>query len=684
MHSYTPYKEMGRLYRESRFALHATEDLYNYNQWITTTTATLQVAQADMWQQGANITYTDASGNSTSEPILSVNVPTAPQITVPFSIQKSLDGKRLIFNAPDSSSNPSIAIMLGYKPVRKSGKIVSTQMGTNHATNLAMDPFIQSLVVSKKLIFSLATGKLNIYAVEVYSNSFIDITYDFYALSEILKMSLLPTNSVFTSSSAIDGLKNSALEIIINELISMGTSLGMKVSYLKKPAGGYNMINALNHLSSPLLVQTQNSDVSPCDPLGIMNPEDVPILRRKNFREAIKKVYGKDNPALMKILYKFLERFAYKPPVPVENNLVWGTGTGSTYTVPGNGIYQITGTVVASSSNGYGYGNNTPPITMDIGAFYCIKVAEDLFETLDYQMKYVEFFLLKNSIYSPYYGVRSSHGLNLPFINQVMCGFPDIKKFRLLTESDNQPYDAPWFNLNLIGDTRNQYDNYKNADSIPKILKDKFPNGLEIPEKWETIKELHDKISVNFRTIKAEAEAKDVPFNEEWLDFEGVQILDTILVLAKRTNQLVEWGQKLNNCIASYSDRAVDKKVVLFALYKDGEPLMAGELKPSNYDIVQLMMNRNQRAPDEYWKAVNKIWDAIYSIEKTAPYIPEETGIGIINGLAGNAFIANGAGIQLNNGGVVNGFINGNAAQIQLGGVDNAAAYNYANVAPGA
>src|ERR1700677_1777396 len=244
-------------------------------------------------------------------------------------------------------------------------------------------------------------------------------------------------------------------------------------------------------------------------------------------------------------------------------------------------------------------------------------------------MKYVEFFLLKNSIYSPYYGVRSTHGTNLPFLKQITAGFPDNKIFRLLTASDNLPYDAPWFNLNQLNDSRTQYDSYKSADSIPKILKDKFPNGLEIPEKWETIKELHDKISVSYRTIKAEGEAKDVPFNEEWLDFEGVQVLDTTLVLAKRTNQLVEWGQKLNNCIASYSDRAADKKVVLFALYKDGEPFIAGELKTSNYDIVQLMLNRNQRAPDEYWKAVNKIWDAIYSIEKTAPYVPEDNAAGL-------------------------------------------------------
>jgi len=176
-----------------------------------------------------------------------------------------------------------------------------------------------------------------------------------------------------------------------------------------------------------------------------------------------------------------------------------------------------------------------------------------------------------------------------------------------------------------------------------------------------------------------------------------VQVLDTTLVLAKRTNQLVEWGQKLNNCIASYSDRAADKKVVLFALYRDGEPFIAGELKTSNYNIVQLMLNRNQRAPDEYWKAVNKIWDAIYSIEKTAPYVPEdnaaELGVAIQAGVNYNLVMGDGVGLALNNGhqlhvangGVVDGFVNGNAAQVNIDGVDNVAAYNYAlNVAPGA
>jgi hypothetical protein len=49
----------------------------------------------------------------------------------------------------------------------------------------------------------------------------------------------------------------------------------------------------------------------------------------------------------------------------------------------------------------------------------------------------------------------------------------------------------------------------------------------------------------------------------------------------------------------------------MYALYKDGEPYINGEISPIDHGIIQLTVNKNMEAPAEYRAKVKEIWGDI-------------------------------------------------------------------------
>lgn len=155
------------------------------------------------------------------------------------------------------------------------------------------------------------------------------------------------------------------------------------------------------------------------------------------------------------------------------------------------------------------------------------------------------------------------------------------------------------FNLT---DASNQWYKYRNVDSIPETLRSEFPEGLTIPRSWKDIKELHDKISRDYLKIKAEADRLPINYSENEKMVMQVTAGDMEVRLATDTSDLVIWGGTMKNCIASYSDKAVQKSSYLLGVYRNDTLLYNMELTRHNSGtlrIVQLTAFRNASVPQE-------------------------------------------------------------------------------------
>lgn len=110
--------------------------------------------------------------------------------------------------------------------------------------------------------------------------------------------------------------------------------------------------------------------------------------------------------------------------------------------------------------------------------------------------------------------------------------------------------------------------------------------------KVKTWKELHDKLSVIYRTVQYE--------NEEIIQTEQAQKLEKVFTpedtyqihAAKTTHELISWGNEMNNCIASYRRSAVKGHTLLAKLTKNGK--MIANIEISDNDCRQLFGKNNQ------------------------------------------------------------------------------------------
>lgn len=154
-----------------------------------------------------------------------------------------------------------------------------------------------------------------------------------------------------------------------------------------------------------------------------------------------------------------------------------------------------------------------------------------------------------------------------------------------------------------LSDSANQWYKYKDPQSIPDTLKAEFPDGLVIPRSWKDMKELHDKISRDYLKIKAEAERLPINYTDEEKKVMQVKAGDMDLRLAVDTSDLVIWGGTMKNCIASYSEKAVQRSSYLLGVYRNNVLLYNMELSRTSsgktLKIVQLTAFRNGTVPAE-------------------------------------------------------------------------------------
>lgn len=231
------------------------------------------------------------------------------------------------------------------------------------------------------------------------------------------------------------------------------------------------------------------------------------------------------------------------------------------------------------------------------------------------------------------FSIRSSDERNfIDFMSKLSLS----KRKRLLKDHIDHAAKAE----NLLNDTIRQYVAYSNPESIPKTLKQYYPNGLEIP-KFQTLKELHDKMSAEYRKIVAEKDNVDIPYSDVELFLDGRVVDGYKIHLPKNGLDIVKWGAQMKHCIASYVQQAAQKNCVLLGLYKDGKCKYNAQISfrdPKNpvkstislmdvdsmehitYYIGQIRGLRNQSAPDSVFKAMEAALDEMlkYGIEITS------------------------------------------------------------------
>ena len=116
-------------------------------------------------------------------------------------------------------------------------------------------------------------------------------------------------------------------------------------------------------------------------------------------------------------------------------------------------------------------------------------------------------------------------------------------------------------------------------------LREKYPNGLELPKNWKTLKELHDKVSVMYNEIKAEDNNKTISYDEVEWGLHGMRKDNIELILPSEGKTLVEWGAEQNHCVASYAERAAAKECIIVGVKINGKHLYTIDLRVSKRTI---------------------------------------------------------------------------------------------------
>lgn len=129
-------------------------------------------------------------------------------------------------------------------------------------------------------------------------------------------------------------------------------------------------------------------------------------------------------------------------------------------------------------------------------------------------------------------------------------------------------------------------------EDLIRIHKD-YP-GIVLPEKPKNFLELHDYLASEQRKLATIDRA--IPYKREFEAINRAKVDDLEIVLPKSTHELVNWGQRMSNCLGSYANLAVKREVVLFAAMKGEE--MAYNVSIRGKKLEQFYGPYN-RAPDE-------------------------------------------------------------------------------------
>lgn len=466
------------------------------------------------------------------------------------------------------------------------------------------DSFYILMEHTDKIIFSLSKHKLRIFIVSTTGqiqnithypdvlHELLDTHLKIYVYNEGIYLCDGAASFYSTSSTSGKFYDNNSPMIhllmhIINELYMMSIKLNYNMP-LESFLTDDKIYLALSLLKSPLMRYVYKPWLlGEGYTTGIMNK----LISSTNLKRDLKKYLGRNNPEFMRIFFKnirldnvMIEKIAQD--VKVENreailNSALQYGIGYKYRLE-------------QTNDHIKWVMNT---SINIDRFRCVMWVNELFDSIDYQHKFIDSLTSNTDV------------INKPEDNVIkyLTQFTEKKRWRLITDENdlknhdhrygNQTHYAIRHNLDYLGDALHQLKQYETPESIPDTLKSKWPEGFKEPDKWGTIKELHDKISASYREIAAEANNKPIKYTEEWLKLDNIELDGFTIKLPHETKTLVYWGYTLNHCIATYADKAENGYEILFGVYKGEDLIWNGRLDAKYYSLKELRGYNN--ATDE-------------------------------------------------------------------------------------
>lgn len=126
-------------------------------------------------------------------------------------------------------------------------------------------------------------------------------------------------------------------------------------------------------------------------------------------------------------------------------------------------------------------------------------------------------------------------------------------------------YDTSTYLSDVLG----MLNQYETKESIPPTLREEYPEGLTIEDNFSSLKELHDKIMVKYNSIKIEENKKPILCNPIYLKLNEQKKSEFSFFVPENTSELIRWGIKLNICIGSYCEKAVNGDTLLLGILKN-------------------------------------------------------------------------------------------------------------------
>lgn len=173
---------------------------------------------------------------------------------------------------------------------------------------------------------------------------------------------------------------------------------------------------------------------------------------------------------------------------------------------------------------------------------------------------------------------ESVRGIRLHRLRKFFSHFSNTRLFKLFEGGDRRE-------TMHIRDTLRQWN--------------EFPDKFIIPDKPKNFQELHDDLSRQYRRMQDADYEFNIPKKLKPLD--GVPAGENTIVIPKTRHELLNWGEILRNCIASYHSRFHKGDTYLLGVQdKDGEILYNIEINPLRSTISQFYGRGNSRvAPEE-------------------------------------------------------------------------------------
>lgn len=332
------------------------------------------------------------------------------------------------------------------------------------------------------------------------------------------------------------------------------------------------------------------------------------------FKEIVYSITGSKAPTLLRALWPTLHKGNTKHMVQIapEVAAIPGVIDRQAYQLQQDGAQNVTWSSSSTAGSVTITCHYPDPVT-----FQGILIAGILLKRLPLE-HVIQIIKAVNTHEVVWYGLNHSGAdLALGRLTKLLKYFQPVTIVTIFTT---------WPRPDSILDIADMLEQYGEPSSIPEPLRADFPKGLRPPSRWKTGKELHDKVSENYTKIKKCAEnialqncspaLQALDGMEGGFDPSETSELPPAtfkLVLPKDTETIVEWGQKLHNCIASYADRMVAGKTLLVGVEKDGVLSYTMELAhpaelsgmslaqiERSLNIKQLVQDHNKPVEPEY------------------------------------------------------------------------------------